>query len=165
MGIIGWSFFPVSVYQAISQAFPALEICKADDLLNEMRIIKSECELDMLRRAFAIAEIAVQKVIEAIKPGMTELQVVGLAQQAIYENGAEYEGMPQYVLSGRKTTYAISRPTYKVIEKGELVQLNLSVRVGGYSSGVGRPVYMGKMPAEVKDLVSFGLEAHIKTME
>ena len=35
-----------------------------------------------------------QQVIQEIQPGMTELQMVGVAQRVIYENGAEYEGLP-----------------------------------------------------------------------
>jgi len=95
---------------------------------------------------------------------MTELQVVGIAQDVIYAHGAEYEGMPQYVLSGGHTNHAISRPTHKVLEPGELVQLNISARVAGYSSGVGRPVSLGAMTGRTRELVAFGKEAHELTM-
>ena len=97
------------------------------------------------------------ELLEQIKPGMTELQVCGIVQHAIYMNGAEYEGMPQYVLSGPNSRHAISRPTHRVIEKGDLVQLNLSALVSGYSSGVGVPVCMGSMTPEMRDLIEFGL--------
>jgi Xaa-Pro aminopeptidase len=73
--------------------------------------------------------------------------------------------MPQYVLSGKNTNNAISRPTHKIMEKGDLVQLNISARVDGYSSGVGRPVCLGKMPDTMRRLVEFGKLAHVKTME
>ncbi|HOM82555.1 MAG TPA: M24 family metallopeptidase, partial [Armatimonadota bacterium] len=87
------------------------------------------------------------------------------AQAALYANGAEYEGHPTYVLSGLNSTHAIGRPSPKVIQPGEMIQLNIGALVGGYSSSVGRPVCFGKMPAEMRTLVEVGLEAHLKTME
>jgi Xaa-Pro aminopeptidase len=128
-----------------------------------LRQVKSEAEVACLREAFRIAEVAVDCVLKSIRPGMTELQVVGIVQRIIYEHGAESEGMPQYVLSGRKTNQAISRPTHKVMQKGELVQLNLSARVDGYSSGVGRPLCLGKMSGHMRELVEFGKLAHERT--
>ncbi len=130
-----------------------------------LRSIKSPAELECLKRAFQISEIAIDEILNRIKPGLTELQVVGLAQKVIYENGAEYEGMPQYVFAGKRTNNAISRPTHTVLKKGDLIQLNISARVDGYSSGVGRPVCLGKMTPEVKKFVEFGKLAHEKTME
>ena len=46
-----------------------------------------------------------QQVIQEIQPGMTELQMVGVAQRVIYENGAEYEGLPMYVFSESSTRH------------------------------------------------------------
>lgn len=165
LGIIGYSIMPLPVYEEIKRVLPRAEIVKADELMFSMRVIKSENEIILLREASHISEIALEQVLNIIKPGMSELQVVGVAQKAIYDNGAEYEGMPQYVLSGKNTTHAISRSSHKTIQKNELVQLNISARVGGYSSSVGRPVFLGKMSPEMKEIVQVGLDAHRKTRD
>lgn len=165
IGIAGLSVMPVTVYQAIQEAAGPAEVVRADDLLAEMRAIKSENEIALLKEAFRISEIATAEVLQRMKPGMTEQEVVGLAQAALYANGAEYEGHPTYVLSGRNSTHAIGRPSPKVLQPGEMIQLNIGALVGGYSSSVGRPVCFGKMPPEMRKLVEVGLEAHYKTME
>jgi len=165
IGIAGLSVMPVTVYQIIEQAAGDAEIIRADDLLTDMRKIKSENELGLMREAFRISEIATDAVLENMEVGMTEQQVVGIAQAAMYANGAEYEGHPTYVLSGEASTHAIGRPSAKPIQKGEMIQLNIGALVGGYSSSVGRPVCIGKMPAEMQKLVQVGLDAHHKTME
>ncbi|GAG23277.1 unnamed protein product, partial [marine sediment metagenome] len=152
------------VLDALKEAFPKAKIERADSIMVQLRSIKSEAELACLRCAFEISERAVQAVLDQIKPGMTELQAVGIAQQAMYENGAEYEAHPTYVLAGRNSSHAISRPTHKVIEPGELVQLNIGARICGYSPSVGLPVCMGKMTARMRELVEFGLQAHDKTI-
>ncbi len=165
IGIAGMSILPVTIYEAIQQAAGGAEIVKADDLLTDMRKIKSENELDLMREAFRISEIATEDVMNTMQPGMTEQEVVGLAQAALYANGAEYEGHPTYVLSGEASTHAIGRPSPKKLQKNEMIQLNIGALVGGYSSSVGRPVCFGKMPSDMRDLVQAGLEAHHKTME
>ena len=165
LGIAGWTAMPVSVYEAVKAALPGAKIVKADDIIYGMRMIKSDNEIALLREAFGICEKAIDEVLARIEPGMTELQVVGIAQEAMYRNGAEYEAHPTYVLSGANSSHAIGRPTHKVIQKGELVQLNIGARLGGYSPSVGVPICLGKMDAQMRDLVSFGLEAHVKTME
>ena len=165
LGIGGYTAMSVSVFDAVRAALPAAEIVKADDLLYQMRMIKSKPEIAILRQAFRVSELAMDAVLQHIKPGMTELQVVGIAQEAFYRHGAEYEAHPTYVLAGINSSHAIGRPGHRVIKKGDLVQLNIGARVSGYSPSVGLPICMGKMPAKMRDLVSFGLEAHLKTME
>ena len=165
LGIVGYSIVPVPLYEEVKKALPHTEIVRADELLFNMRVIKSVNEVNLLKEASRISELAIEQVLNSLKPGMSELQVVGIAQKAIYDNGAEYEGMPQYVLSGKNTTHAISRPSYRIIQKNELVQLNISARVGGYSSSIGRPVYLGKMPSEMRKIVQVGLDAHRKTRD
>ncbi|MCC6239856.1 MAG: aminopeptidase P family protein [Phycisphaerales bacterium] len=160
IGIGGYLVTTAPVLDGLRQAFPKAQIERADQIMFQLRGVKSEGEIACLKKAFEISEKAAQRVVDEIRVGMTELQVVGLAQQAIYELGAEYEGHPTYILSGRSSRHAISRPTHKVIEKGELVQLNVGARVAGYSSSVGLPVCMGTMSTQQRELVEFGLKAH-----
>jgi len=165
LGIIGYAIMPLPVYWGLKKALPEAEIVKADDILKNMRMIKSENEVSLLKEASRIAEIAMERVLEKMRPGMTELQVVGIAQEAMYENGAEYEGHPLYVLSGKNSVHAISRPTHKKIRDGEIIQLNIGARVSGYSSSIGRPVCFGRMSEEMRRLVEAGLELHWETKD
>jgi Xaa-Pro aminopeptidase len=144
----------------LKECYPEAEITRADDLMVALRRIKSENEIACIREGLRITEIATQEVIRRIRPGMTELQLVGIAQKSIYENGAEYEGLPMYVFSEKSTRHAISRSTYREIEKGDIVQLNLSAKVDGYSPSIGMPISMGRLTGRKRDLVEFGLEAH-----
>lgn len=144
----------------LKECYPDAEISRADDLMVALRSIKSENEIACIREGLRITEIATQEVISRIRPGMTELQLVGIAQKSIYENGAEYEGLPMYVFSEKSTRHAISRSTYREIEKGDLVQLNLSAKVDGYSPSVGMPISLGPLTGRKREIVEFGLEAH-----
>lgn len=165
IGIAGWLVTSVDLYEAIKAAFPGAEIVKADNIVTQLRQVKSAAELACLREAFKVSEKAVEAVLNKIRPGMTELQVVGIAQEALYANGAEYEAHALYLFTGQSTNNAISRPRYTTIEKGKIIQLNLGGRVDGYSPSIGIPFTIGKMGARERELVEFGLEAHYKTRE
>jgi Xaa-Pro aminopeptidase len=150
----------VVMLNGLKECYPDAEIIDAFDIMVSLRSIKSENELNCLREGFRITNLAMDEVRKHLKPGVTELQMVGIAQRVIYENGAEYEGLPMYVFSEKSTRHAISRPSYRTIEKGDIVQLNLSAKVDGYSPSIGYPVCVGKLTAEKRSIVEFGLEAH-----
>ncbi|MBR5438879.1 MAG: aminopeptidase P family protein [Clostridia bacterium] len=153
------------ILDGLKENFPKAEISYCNDIMVELRSIKSENEIACMKEGFRIIEIATDEVIKALKPGVTELQMVGIAQRVIYENGAEYEGLPMYVFSESSTRHAISRSTYKQIGKDDIVQLNLSAKIDGYSPAIGLPVFMGKAEGEKKELVEFCLKMHNWTTE
>jgi Xaa-Pro aminopeptidase len=165
LGLVSYSITTLPVFDSLRAQLPDVELVKADETLLSLRFIKSENELSCMRRAFAISEMAIEAILNEIKPGMTELQVIGIAQREIYRNGGEYEGHALYCFCGERTNNAISRPTHNQILANEVIQLNIGARVGGYSSSIGIPVSIGKLPERKKRLVEFGLEAHFKTME
>ena len=160
IGVASYLDTSVIIMEGIRQAFPEAEIVRADNIMVSLRQIKSANEIACLREGYRIAELASQQVIKEIKPGMTELQMVGVAQRVVYEQGAEYEGLPMYVFSEASTRHAISRSSYRKFEKGDIVQLNLSAKIDGYSAAIGYPIVLGKLEGKRRDVVMFGLEAH-----
>lgn len=163
LGIVGWAIFPHEIFVQVQSAIGEGRVEKADHLMVRLRSIKSDTEIALLKEANRISELAIERVLEEVRPGVTELELVGVAQEALYRNGAEYEGMPLYVFGGRSTRHAISRPRDRALEKGDVLQLNIGARVAGYSSSVGRPVYLGKMTEDVKRVIGGGLGAHKET--
>ncbi len=148
------------IFEGLKDNYPKAEIVKCNDIMVNLRKIKSENEIACLREGFRIIEHATDEVIRHLKPGVTELQMVGIAQKVIYEHGAEYEGLPMYVFSEESTRHAISRSRYREIKKGDIVQLNLSAKIDGYSPSIGLPVVMGKLEGERRELVEFCLKMH-----
>jgi len=138
----------VVVWEALKAAFPQAELVDARDLMLSLRSIKSENEIACLREGARITMIATDRVIQSIHPGMTGLQLVGVAQESLYADGAEYEGLPLCCFSQRSTKQAISRSSYRRIEKGDIVQLNLSAKVDGYGPSIGMPLSMGPLMGE-----------------
>lgn len=148
------------MYEGLKKAYPNAEIIDASDIMTTLRSIKSENEIACLREGARISDIAIEKIINIIEPGMTELQLVGIAHEIFYREGAEAEGLPIYCFSQKSTQHAISRSGYEKIQKGDIVQLNFSAKVDGYSSAIGLPISMGPLTGEKREIVEFLWEAH-----
>ena len=153
------------IFEGLKDSFPKAEIVKCNDIMVELRKIKSVNELACIQEGFRIVDKATDEVIKNLKPGVTELQMVGIAQRVIYEEGAEYEGLPMYVFSEKSTSHAISRSGYRTINKGDIVQLNLSAKIDGYSPAIGLPVIMGKLEGERRRTIEFCKQAHDWTVD
>lgn len=163
IGLVSWLNTNIVVFEGIKAAYPDATIVRCDDIMVSLRSVKSDNEIACLREAARITKAAIDEVITALKPGVTELQMVGVAQKVLYEMGAEYEGMPLYVFSGKSTRHAISRSSYNVIQKGDIVQLNFAAKVDGYSPSIGIPVSIGKLNDDKRALIEFCLQAHLWT--
>jgi len=163
LGLGSHAVFPQHVYAELREALPRTEIVYAEDVITDMRAIKSENEVACLREAARISQVAFDEVLAELRPGLTELQVVGMILEVLYREGAEYEGLPQYILAGEHGKHAIGRASHTPIKQGDLVVFGTSARVCGYSSSVQRPICMGKMSDEMRRLVEFGFDAHEKT--
>jgi len=112
-----------------------------------------------MRNAYAISQKSFACVLEKIQPGMSEIEVVAEAEYFIRKFGAENEAYPMWCVSGENSTHAIARPSYRKIQKGEIIQVQVGARLGGYASSIGRPVIFGPARKEVFNLVKIGLEA------
>lgn len=164
LGIAGFHMFPQAIYANIREAYKG-EILEADYLIRKVCIKKSQAEIDCLRESARISEIGLEAVLNKITPGMTEAQVMAIATEAILANGAEAVGYPIWCCSGPNSTQAISRPSLRKIQKGEIVHIQIGAKVSGYSTSIARPVVFGECPVETKKFMQVGCDAENLTIE
>lgn len=161
--IAGFNLIPHTAYKELAASlkrFGNIEPERGDELMMKLRMVKSENEIACMRYAGKITAKAFDDVLDKIKPGMTELQVRGLACAAMYEAGAENEAYPMWMLAGKGSNQAISRARQKKIEKQDFVMLQIGARYEGYASSIGRPVFFGTPDEILLDAVKAGYEAH-----
>ena len=165
IGVAGWLCTNMAMYDGLRRAFPEAEIVNADELTATLRARKSAAELACLREGFRLGELALEAMLEAIRPGMTELELAGVALATLYANGAEGEAHTVYSFGGQKTSNGISRGDHRRFEAGDIVQINVGGRVDGYSPSVGRPICLGRMTADQRELIEFCRDMHYRTFE
>ena len=162
VAIAGYTLIPYTTRMELQDSlrvYGDVQIVRGDEMEMELRMIKSENEIACMRHAGRITAMAMDDVIEKIQPGMTELQVRGLACESIYRNGGENESYPIWVLSGKGGNQAISRARQKVIGKDDAVFLQIGARYEGYASTIGRTVFFGSGHEELIGAVRAGYEA------
>ena len=139
-------------------------ISDADNLIRQVTLKKSPAEQECLRRAAKISELGFKAVLENIRPGMTEIQLAGIATAAMLASGAEATGYPIWCCSGPNSIQAISRPTHRKVQSSEIIHFSVGAKVDGYSASLGRPIVLGKCPEETKRFLQVGLDAENMTI-
>lgn len=165
IGVAGYLCTNMAMYEGLKEAYPQAEIVNADSITTALRSRKSPAELACLREGFRLGELALEAMLEAVKPGMTELELAGIAVAELYRNGAEGEAHTVYSFGGKATTNGISRSTHRRYEKNDIIQIDVGGRVDGYSPSVGRPICLGKMTDRQRKLIEFGRDMHYRTFE
>lgn len=161
IGIIGANVMTVQVYLGILEGAGEARIEKCDQLLRDMRMIKTPEEIAMQRTAAQIAQQGFEKGIQRIAPGMTEHEVISEFVHAVMQEGAEGTGFPFWCVSGSNSNQAIGKSSYKRVERNEIIQITMGAMYEGYVASFGRPISFGK-PADAKayELLQLGLEAN-----
>jgi len=162
LAIAGYGLIPHITYQELKDSLAKMgdiEIFRGDELVMELRMVKSENEIACMRHAGIITAKAMDDVIAKIEPGMTELQIRGIANDSMFRNGAENESYPLWILTGIGSDQAISRARHKVIGKNDAVFLQIGARYEGYASTIGRSVFFGSGNEQLIGAVKAGYEA------
>jgi Xaa-Pro aminopeptidase len=165
LGIAGWHAIPHSIFAGIAAVLGPENVVEADGLVRAITVRKSPAELDCLREAARISELGLAAVLESIRPGMTETQLAGIAAGAMLTQGAEATGYPIWCCSGPNSNQAISRPTHRPVQEGEIIHFSVGAKVSGYSASIGRPVFLGHCPEETRRFVQVGLDAENLTFD
>lgn len=156
----------LTIAQALREDMPEAQLSEAPEIMRILRAAKSENELACLRESYRITELATAACLEQMRPGMTECSLLGIAHSVIFANGAETDGMPNYIFFDEATRHPLGRPRPdRVLTRNSFVQLGLSASVDGYCGSIGIPVSMGQFTPEQRQLVEFGRDVHIWTRE
>lgn len=154
---------------AFRELLPAVNLEDGDAPMLSARRIKLPGELELMQEASAIAEAVTQSAIDAIAPGVRELEVAGEAMRTLFRLGGEEAHVTTpFVASGEHMSPPNRIASDKVIREGDLVFIDIGAQWGGYFSDMGRTVVCGEPSPEqqrVYTAVYDGLRAATRTMQ
>ncbi len=149
-GEVGMDSRAISVLEnSLRRILPSLSFSNAGNAIDELRWVKSDEEIRLIQRACEIADKGMKAAIEALKPGMTELQISALAESEMISLGSDELKHRTIVASGPRANLIHPFATQKKIAKGELVALDMGAVYQGYCSDIARTAFIGKPTAEV----------------
>jgi Xaa-Pro aminopeptidase len=157
---LGFESHHVSVedYEAFAATAEGIELRRAPGLVEALRVIKDETEVEALRMACAAADRALADLLEhgGIRPGRTEREVARELEGRMLDHGSSGPSYESIIAAGANSAIPHHRPTDKVLAAGEFVKMDFGATVDGYHSDMTRTIVLGE-PAgwqrEVYELV------------
>ena len=147
------------MFEAICKAFPGVEFVNVDKPLEEMRGIKSEAEIAVIRYAYEIVNKGMEAALAAVRPGVTERQVAAEAEYVMRKMGAEGTGIDTIVASGPNANHILARTTNRVIEETGFVPNEVARTLFRKSAKT-----IGLIVPSIRNPYFTELAAHIDTM-
>jgi len=154
---------PQHTLDMLRYAFPpTVKFVNGEPILEEIRAVKSEEEVQAIEEAVKISELGMDVAIKNVRPGVRESDVVLEAEYAMRKAGGRVTTL-NYVGSGKRSCIAHHTPTQKVIEPGDVVTIDLHAGYGGYCADLARTVVCGKTDKEVEEAYRFLVQAEEET--
>jgi len=120
-----------------------IEIVDPGAVLHEMRLFKSDGDLDLMRKAADITAEAHVRAMGATKAGMHEFQVEAMILETFRAHGSERAAYGSIVGSGANATILHYRQNSKKMEKGELLLIDAGAEFDYYAADVTRTFPVG----------------------
>jgi Xaa-Pro aminopeptidase len=130
------------------------------NLVESLRESKDSDEVALIAKAALIATNALTRVISQIVPGQSELEVAGILEKALRDEGSEEAPFPPIVASGPRSALPHARASRRVIEKGDLLLLDFGAQYQGYCSDITRTFVIGIPTPEQRDIYAVVRDAN-----
>jgi Xaa-Pro aminopeptidase len=118
------------------------------DLVETLRERKDADEILRIAEAAKVATRALEQTLPEVAPGMTELQVAGVLERALREQGSEGFPFPTIIASGPRSALPHARSSTRSIQSGDFLLMDFGAEVDGYCSDITRTVVVGKASDE-----------------
>ena len=146
-------YFTAFCYEKIKKGLPNAKIKDSDRLVNWVRLVKSNKEINYMKSAAKITEIAMKKAYDVIKPGVRQCDAVGEIQKALFygtpEFGGEYASIATLLPTGKGTSASHLTASQEKFLNGEATIVELSGVYKRYHVPMARTVFLGK-PDQLK---------------
>jgi len=146
-------------YQQYQEAFQGVELIPSSGLIEDLREIKEEGELLVLREAAKIADDAFAHIVGVMRPGLTERAVSLELEVFMRKQGAQSSSFEIIVASGRRSALPHGKASDKVLEAGDFVTLDFGAYYQGYCSDLTRTVVLGQPTDKQREIYEIVLQA------
>jgi Xaa-Pro dipeptidase len=146
---------PYATVEGVKQAFPRAEIVNATALMSRVRQVKSAEEIELLRRATAIAEAMVGTLAD-LKPGDTERTAFANMTHKLIVEGGDLPAM-MIIGSGPDLQHGMFVPTMRPLAARDVITGEVEGRYAGYSGQIIRPVVLGQPRADFRELMGINV--------
>lgn len=154
----------VDAHARLSELAPGTSFVPADRVVESLRVVKDDAEVDALRRACEISTKALESLLQGALVGRTERAVARDLENRMHDLGAEAIAFETILAAGENSAIPHHSPTDRVLADGDLVKVDFGARVDGYHADCTRTFVLGtaddwqrEIHAAVKESQAAGL--------
>ncbi|PLS14830.1 peptidase M24 family protein [Bacillus sp. M6-12] len=158
----------VERFEKVNEVFASPQLFAAEEKIRQLRMVKNEKEIDLIREACRIADFAVEAGVAEISEGKTEMEILAAIEYELKKTGINEMAFSTMVLAGANGASPHGTPGMTKIKKGDLVLFDLGVVFNGYCSDITRTVAFGGVSdkqAEIYQTVLKGQEAAVAAVK
>jgi Xaa-Pro aminopeptidase len=142
----GW--LPHSVFTRLQELAPQVEFVNLGDMMELLRTVKSEEELQILARAAKLGDVMLTTCRDVARPGVKEAEVYGRMMEAMLANGGEEPTLFLWACDALPYPHPFRVPTMRPMARGDLIICEIHPKIGGYYTHVERTFGLGGASAE-----------------
>lgn len=144
-------------YKKLAEDASAVEL--TDTTFDALRQVKEAEEVQCIREAVRISDLAFREALTYIRPGLSEIDVAAYLEQVMRVNGSERPAFATIVASGARGSLPHGIATEKLLEPGEFVTMDFGAVYHGYHSDITRTVVLGTASRWQRDVYDAVYEA------
>ncbi len=142
-----------------------IELTLTEGLVEKQRLIKTEKEIDSMKKALSLAETAFRLFMETIEPGMTEIKAAWTLEKMMREAGAEALSFPVIAASGPNAALPHAIVGKRPFKNGEPILFDWGTKLNGYCSDISRTLILGKGDDTFQKVFSTVADAQRKAID
>lgn len=160
-------FFRASEQEQLIAAMEEASFLDCTGLVENLRLIKSPDELDMLRAAAQTTEAGIQAGIDAVAAGVNENEIAAEIHYALFKAGSHYPAIHPFVASGWRCSIGHATWEDREVQTGETVFLEVGGCRHRYHAPLMRTVMVGQITdeiAEAEEVINAAVRAAMREM-
>lgn len=146
-------------YRKMEKALPQAEFISLPELVSQLRSVKDESEIAIIRRAVEAADKAFAEVLQEPLIGQSEEEIALVLEFAMRKAGASGRSFDFIVASGWRGSLPHGMASSKRTQKGEFLTMDFGAIVQGYCSDITRTVSLGEPDAKQREIYEVVLAA------
>lgn len=143
----------------LTKGFPQAELLSLPNLVNHLRSVKDQAEIETIRHAVKIADDAFTKVLTSIEIGQTEEEIGLDLEYAMRRAGASGGSFHFIIASGARSALPHGTASSKKIKSGEFLTMDFGAIYQGYCSDITRTVFLGEPEEKHREVYEVVLAA------
>ncbi len=152
------------IHKHLKEEDVTVDLAGTKDIVEELRIIKDEAEIEAMRKAVGIAENALSELLNYLSPDMSEIDAAWAIEKSMRQSGAQSVSFPVIVAAGKNAALPHAIPGNRAIQKGEPVLFDWGAKLDGYCSDTSRTILLGRPDTQFERIFNAVYDAQQKAI-